>query len=230
MKIQTRHNLAKQPNFKTGKKQHFPQILHGNDGACASCPGASSVPAPPTVLAGTATVLLGGIAGWVAMRSDVSFTDVTSESEWETKMTAGTLIVRLNGCRVKGDKPDSTTQTRKRGACSTEEIIKRNQVWNIEDVGNDDDYSMHDMYEHLRKYSNCYKWGFITCDYRLYGFIPSSSNAGSLMPSVAHFVDDNIPQTSDDDALIKMNVTTQQAGLVKPVMLTFLPNLADLIN
>lgn len=233
MKIQKWQVLAHKPGKFIGKKYNFPTILHGSDGGCASCPGAASVPTPPTVLAGTAEVLLGGIAGWVAMRSDVSFTDVSSESEWETKMTAGTLIVRMNGCRVKGDKPDSTTTTRKRGACSTEEIIKRNQVWNITDVGNDDDYSMHDLYEHLRKYHNCYKWGFITCDYRLYGFVAPSSGtplAGSLMPSVAHFVDDNIPETSDDDALIKMNVTTQQVGLVKPKLLAFLPNLADLIN
>lgn len=212
---------------------YFPTILHGADGGCAACPGAGSIAAPPAALTGDATVLLGGFAGWVALRSDQSFTDVTSQSEWETKMTANTLIVRLNGCRVKGDKPDSTTQQRQRGACNVEEVVKRNQVWNIEDVGNDDDFTMHDLYEYFRAQYRCYKWGFITCDYRLYGFSAPSAgtpHAGALMSAVAHFVDDNIPQTANDDALIKMVVTTQQSGLIKPISLPFLPNLPDLLN
>ena len=233
MKIKQRQHIANATGKLPGQKFRFPTILHGSDGGCASCPAAASVPAPPAALTGTAMVLPGGFAGWVAMRSDQSFTDVTSEAEWETKMTAGTLVVRMNGCRVKGDKPDSTTQTRQRGACSVEEVVKRNQVWNIEDVGNDDDFTMHDLYEHFREHYACYKWGFITCDFRLYGFkAPSSGtpNAGALMSAVAHFVDDNVPQTNQDDALIKMNVTTEVAGLVKPLTLAFLPNLADLIN
>lgn len=222
------------PGIFTGQKMYTPPtILHGFDGGCSSCPTAVSVPTPPAAMTGTATVLLGGFAGWVAIRSDQSFTDVTDQEEWETKMTAGTVVVRMNGCRVKGDKPDSTTQTRQRGACNTEEVVKRNQVWNIEDVGNDDDFTMHDLYEHFRQHYACYRWGFVTCDFRLYGFKAPSSlspNAGNLMAAVAHFVDDNVPQTNQDDALIKMNVTTEIPGLVKPVSIPFLASLPDLIN
>lgn len=204
--------------------------MNGADGGCAACPNAAAVAEIPPAMTGTPLVLKGGIAGWVALRSDQTFTNVTLEAEWETKITAGTLLVRMNGCRVKGDKPDSTVVNRVRGACSVEEVVQRSQVWNIEDVGNDDDFTMHTLYEYFRANYACYMWAFITCDYRLYGFIPSTGNAGTLMPAVAHFVDDNIPQTQDDDAILKMNVTTRIDGLIIPISLPFLPNLAAFIN
>ena len=207
--------------------------LNGADGGCAACPNAASVDDFPVVLAGTPTVLSGGLAGFVLMRADQSFTDVTSEAEWETKITAGTLLVRMNGCRVKGTKGDSTTVTRVRGACSVEEVVKRNQVWEITDVGNDDDFSMHDLYNFMLANYQCFRIGFITCDYRLYGFSAPSSvtpNAGQLMSMVAFFADDNIPETQDDDALLKLTATTQELGVVKPISVPFLPNLAAFIN
>jgi len=148
--------------------------LNGADGGCAACPNAASVDDFPTVLAGTPTVLSRGLAGFVLMRADQSFTDVTSESEWETKITAGTLLVRMNGCRVKGTKGDSTTVTRVRGACSTEEVVKRNQVWEITDVGNDDDFSMHDLYNYMLANYQCYRIGFVTCVLKSSGITKNS--------------------------------------------------------
>lgn len=208
--------------------------LNGADGGCAACPNAAGVDAFPTVLTGTAMVLPGGIAGFAVMRSDISWTNVTLEAEWETKITAGTVLVRMNGCRVKGSKGDSTVVTRVRGACSAEEVVKRNQVWEITDVGNDDDFTMHDLYNYLLRNYQCYTIGFITCDYRFYGFVApdpvGAPNVGKFMAMTAFFADDNIPETQDDDALLKLTATTQQAGVLKPISLTFLPNLASFIN
>ena len=177
--------------------------MNGADGGCSSCPSAGSTPAIPPALTGTKMVLPSGIAGWVALRSDESFVNITLQAEWEGYITAGTMIVRMDGCRVRGSKPDSTTVSKRRGACSIEEVVKRNQAWEIIDVGNDDDYTMHDLYGYILDNYKCFKFGLITCDYRLYGF---------------------------DGALIKMTITTEKSGLVKPRIIPFLPNLAGLIN
>lgn len=211
------------------KKLVFRGRVNGADGGCASCPNAADVATVPPALTGTKTVLPSGVAGWIALRSDISFTNVTLQAEWETYIDDGTMIVRMDGCRVRGSKPDSTTVSKRRGACSVEEVVKRNQVWEILDVGNDDDYTMHDLYAYLGDNWKCFKFGIITCDYRVYGFDPTL-NTGSFMTAVSVFVDDNILETNEDDALIKMNITTQQAGLVKPRLFSFLPNLVGLIN
>lgn len=208
--------------------------LNGADGGCAACPNAASVDDFPVVLTGTPMVLPGGIAGFAVMRSDISWTNVTLEAEWETKITAGTLLVRMNGCRVKGTKGDSTVVTRVRGACSAEEVVKRNQVWEITDVGNDDDFTMHDLYNYLLANYQCYTIAFITCDYRLYGMVApdpvGAPNVGKFMAMTAFFADDNIPETQDDDALLKLTATTQESGVLKPITLSFLPNLASFVN
>lgn len=204
---------------------------NGADGGCASCPGAADVDDLPAVLTGTPMVLPGGLAGFAIMRSDLSWTNVTLQAEWETKIDDGELLVRMNGCRVKGTKGDSTTVTRVRGACSAEEVVKRNQVWEITDVGNDDDFTMHDLYNYLLENYTCYRIAFITCDYRVYGFIsPGNNNVGQFMAMTAFFADDNIPETQDDDATLKLTATTQEAGVIKPITLSFLPNLATFVN
>lgn len=205
--------------------------LNGADGGCAACPNAAGVDEFPPVLTGTPIVLSGGFAGFAVMRSDLSWTNITLEAEWESKIAANTLLVRMNGCRVKGSKGDSTTVKRTRGACSAEEVVKREQTWEITDVGNDDEYTMHDLYNYLQANYACYRIAFITCDYRLYGFVsPSNNNVGQFMSMTAFFADDNIPETKDDDALLKLSATTSIDGLVKPMALSFLPNLTGLIN
>lgn len=203
--------------------------LNGADGGCSACPDAAGSPVVPPALTGTKMVLPSGIAGWVALRSDESFVNITLQAEWEAYIAAGTMVVRMDGCRVRGSKADSTTVNKRRGACSVEEVVKRNQVWEVIDVGNDDDYTMHDLYGYFLDNYKCFKFGLITCDYRLYGF-DGALNAGNLMTAVALFVDDNILETNEDDALIKMTITTEKSGLVKPRLISFLPNLVGLIN
>lgn len=203
--------------------------VHGSDGGCSACPSFENVSAVPPALTGTKTVLPSGIAGWIALRSDISFTNITSQAEWEGYIDDGSMIVRMDGCRVRGSKPDSTTVLKRRGACSVEEVVKRNQVWEILDVGNDDEYTMHDLYDFINTNYKCFKFGLITCDYRVYGF-STTLDTGTFMTAVSLFVDDNILETNEDDALIKMTITTEQSGLVKPRLISFLPNLAGLIN
>ena len=202
--------------------------MHGADGGCAACPNGPATDFPPA-LTGTAMVLSGGFAGFVLMKAGVSFTNITLEAEWETKITAKDVLVRMNGCRVKGSKGDSTPVTRTRGACGAEEVVKRNQTWEITDVGNDDDFTMHDLYRYIQDNYSCLRIAFITCDYRLYGFT-GAANAGTLMVMKALLADDNIPETQDDDAFLKLSVTTEQPNIIKPISLPFLPNLAVFIN
>ena len=197
----------------------------GGSGGCSVCV-ANEVPAPPDFLTGSPTVLPGGIAGFIVIRGDVTFTDIQSQTEWEAKIAANTLRGRLNGCRISGSKGQSETTTKKRGACAAEEVTGRTQVWNITDLENDDDYSMHDFYEWIRANKTCLKIAFVTCDYRVYGFVPATSPAGTFMPISALDVDDEISETSDDDASIKMTVRTKQVGLIKPILVPFLETIA----
>jgi len=203
--------------------------LHGSDGGCAACADVDDLPAFPTTIALTST-LSGGLPGWVVMKAGLTFTDVTSATEWNTKIAAGDLLVRMNGCRVFGEKADDTISTAVLGSCGEEEETKRTQLWTIEDRANDTAYAMYDIYEYLRTWHKCLQFGFISCDFRLHGFVPGVSNAGSLMPALSAVTNDNIPRTRDEKVFIKMDVVTSRPGLIKPKLLTFLPTLTGLLN
>lgn len=203
--------------------------LNGSDGACAACADVGSLPAFP-VIAGTAATLSGGLPGIAIMKAGEAFTDVTSLSEWNAKIAAGDLLVRLNGCRVFGEKGDDTVSTDILGSCGEEEETKRTQEWTLEDRGNNTDYEMYDLYEYIRANYKCLQFAFISCDYRLHGFITSGTIAGTFMPARAAVVNDNIPRTRDEKVFIKASITTSRPGLIKPKLLTFLPTLTGLIN
>ena len=203
--------------------------LNGSDGACSACADVGSLPAFP-VVSGTATLLSGGLPGIAIMKAGETFTDVTSASEWNAKIAAGDLLVRMNGCRVFGEKGDDTITTAVLGSCGEEEETKRTQEWTIEDRGNNTDYEMYDLYEYIRANYKCLQFAFISCDYRLHGFIPGVDNAGTFMPALAASINDNIPRLRDENVFIKLALTTSRPGLIKPKLLTFLPTLTGLIN
>lgn len=173
-------------------------------GGCGSC-ATNTAPTVPAYLPdpNTRRVLAGGIAGWFAVHCSVGdFNDIKDQAEWEALIAAGTLRGRLNGCRLQGGKPASTDATQRRGACGTDEVVSKTDTYTISDHENDDELSANALYEYIGC-STEWRFGFITCDYRVYE--PSSSASYS---SKTDFIE---ADNNETDSFWQLEVTVKRS-------------------
>lgn len=158
----------------------------------------------------------GGVSGWVAVRCSSPFVDITSQTEWETKLTDGDLRGRVNGCRVKGGIPAPEYTTINRGACGAEETVSKSQTITIQDLENDPNFTGHTLYDYIDRKGDKWDFYFVNCDFSTVG--PYTGN-GVRAYSVT-------PETNEEDQYFEMVINTRiPRGVLIPVSLPFLENL-----
>jgi hypothetical protein len=191
---------------------HLAFALQVERGACAGCDEDDwNVPA---YLDGCDDALAqGGIAGYFAIRCDMSFTDITDEAEWDAKIAAGEVFGRSDGDFIRGQLPAAEREKIAVGACGSELTIGKNFSLSMFDAGYDAGLTKYDLYDYVDKKSKQWNWGFILCDGSTYG--PYSN--------VNVEVDEIIPETNATQKEFQINMFWKTGvGVSKPVSLPFL--------
>lgn len=144
-------------------------------GSCTDCSEVQpDFPTPTTGLNKAQAFVQGGITGFAFMKCDKSFTDIAAFTEWQTKITAGDVTLRVN-CGVQADLVGEA-QTTTVGACETEIVTDRDHTINFTDAFDNSDYDVANFYRHLQANPNSYKVAGITCDGLIYPFQLASVN------------------------------------------------------
>lgn len=155
----------------------------------------------------------GGIAGWVAMRCNVSFTDINDELEWDAKIAAEEVFGRFDGNLIRGSLPVPDRNTVSVGACGTDKTVSKTYSAAIIDSAHDSSLTKYDLYNYVDQNGQLWLWGFITCDGYFYGFYPKATAQ----------VDENIPETNSEVKDFQLSISWIGAlGVNKPVYLPFL--------
>ena len=155
----------------------------------------------------------GGIAGWVAMRCDESFLDITDEAEWDAKIAAGEVFGRYDGTLIRGSLPVPDRTDVDVSACGVSKTISKTYTASIIDSAHEPTLTKYDLYDYVDKKSSLWLWGFITCDGYFYGFYPRATAK----------VDENIPETNSEVKDFQMTISwIGGLGVNKPVFLPFL--------
>jgi hypothetical protein len=155
----------------------------------------------------------GGIAGWIALRCDKSFTDITDEIEWDTKIAAEEVFGRFDGNLIRGSLPVPDRNNVNVGACGTEKTVSKTYTASLIDSAHESTLTKYDLYNYVDQNGTLWNWGFITCDGYFYGFYPKATAA----------VDENIPETNSEVKDFNLTISWIGAlGVNKPVYLPFL--------
>jgi hypothetical protein len=132
---------------------------------CNECNSSTVIEDFPTPVAGFNTDMnrrVGGYTGIVFMKCSESFTDITDNLEWNTKIAAGDVVVRLN-CGIKGSKT-SEPNLEEVGSCQADEVTRRKHTYTVEDGYDNSDFDVHALYKHIQANPFDYKVAFVKCD------------------------------------------------------------------
>ena len=202
------------------KKFEFIAAALGMRNGCVDCPLEAFPPYLPDPC--DTQVNQGGISGWVAVKCSAPFVDITDPGEWATKIAAGEVRGRLNGCRIKGGIPAPEYTEISRGACGTIETVSKTQTITLQDVENDPTFTAHTLYDYMDRRGDRWDMYFITCDLTIVG--PYKNNGVK-----AYVVK---PDTNEEDEYFEMVVTTKiPRGVFVPFgPLAFLETLSPGLN
>lgn len=131
---------------------------------CNECNSSTVIEDFPTPVQGFNTDMsrrVGGYTGLVFMKCSETFTDITDSAEWNTKIAAGDVVVRLN-CGMKGSK-SSEPNIEEVGSCLTDEVTRRKHTYTFEDGYDNTDFDVHALYKHIQQNPSDYKVAFVKC-------------------------------------------------------------------
>ena len=148
-----------------------------------------------------------GIDRFVFGRCDITFTDITSIEEWQTKIAAGQVV--FTG-QVLGQKPKGTPTKKKLASCRPEIVTGFTRQLQFTDANADNgNFTDYDFWNDKDENQDIYVVGYITCEEYFYGFFTYSIE-----------VDDTRVENSDEefkwDGLIQYIDRTAK----KPIKLT----------
>lgn len=132
---------------------------------CNECNSSTVIEDFPTPTQGFNTDMkrrVGGYTGIVFLKCSESFTDITDNVEWNTKITAGDLVIRLN-CGIKISKT-SEPNLEEVGSCQADEVTRRKHTYTVEDGYDNSDFDAHALYKHIQENPQDYKVAFVKCD------------------------------------------------------------------
>jgi hypothetical protein len=125
----------------------------------------------------TRLILPGGIKGFILAKCGVEFAEITDLDEWCAKKLAG-LIAGTSMRRVLGSAPEGEEAVATLGSCDPEELISIRHTLDIIDYNSEDPtegFAQDAFYNWLNNNYQKLQVGFVTCDDRFYGFVPSFS-------------------------------------------------------
>lgn len=106
-----------------------------------------------------------GYNGFVAFKCGLEFTDMLDTTEWETKITAGDIILSPSfGTFTLGETSTTTIP----GGCGEEYPEFSETPWTFTTPSTSDDYTDEDFWYFFSRYANGYTMGYLNCDGRLY--------------------------------------------------------------
>lgn len=120
----------------------------------------------PTPTQGFNTGMLrrpGGYAGFALLKCDASFTDINDPLEWDAKLLAGDLVIRIPCGGILGSKTSEPT-VESEGSCEVDEVTKRDHSYTFIDHQDNSDFDMHAFYTHIQAYARDWKLAPIKCD------------------------------------------------------------------
>ena len=157
----------------------------------------------------------GGIAGWVAIRCNVTFTSIQDETEWDQKISDKEIVGIFDGDFIRGSIPVPDRDEVTVGACGTAKTIAKNYELSFIDSGYNESKTKYDIYDFMDKNGELYNYGYLDCKGNFYGFYGNSTFK----------VDENIPETNSENKEFQGSITFKTGlGLNKPVLLPFLVN------
>lgn len=204
------------------KKLIYLMPTMGVFGVCPPCVGDDDAPNYLCDPCDT-TVFPGGIIGFAAKKCTYTFADVTDEAEWVTAIANKDVILRINGSRILGQMPTPNYTEKVRGSCVENEVVKQVREVTLEDVENDVNFSIDDLYNFFNRVENRgkYEFGFITCDLRLIGETDGFYSNVSIKGAP------EAPQTNEDDfKWVTVFTFKETPGYFYQVLLDFLSSLA----
>jgi len=123
-------------------------------------------------------ILPGGIKGIVLAKCNTTdFTSITNLSEWQDKITAGTICSSAMR-RIVGTNPEAEEAVAKLGSCDPDELLSLRHTLDILDHNSEDPtigFKQDAFYNWLNDNYQKLSLGYITCDDRFYGFVNSFS-------------------------------------------------------
>lgn len=159
------------------------------------------------------TVEKGGIAGWVAIACNTSFTNIADEAEWDAKIAAKEIVGIYDGEFIRGSLPVPDRDEVTVGACGTAKTVAKNYEASLIDSGYNDTKTKYDIYNFMDINGELYDYALIDCDGNLYGFFGNSTFK----------VDENIPETNSEVKDFQIGITFKKGlGINKPTLLPFL--------
>lgn len=157
----------------------------------------------------------GGIAGWVAIRCNVSFTSIADESEWDAKIAAKEIVGIYDSEFIRGSIPIPDRNEVTVGACGTPKTISKEYELSFIDSGYNASKTKYDIYNFMDQKGELYNFGYLDCQGNFYGFYGNSTFK----------VDENVPETNSENKEFQGSITFKTGlGLNKPVWLPFLVN------
>lgn len=144
------------------------------------------------------------------MKCDVSFTDITDLTEWQTKITANEI--HFSG-KLLGSKPKGSFEKKKVSSCTPEQVIAGSKQIDFNDYNADEtNFGEYTFWNTILENQTLYKMGYVSCDGLFYGFVEDFTAE----------IDDEVEEDSKGNTFIggslyfdqlKMTVPQKIAGL-----------------
>ena len=150
----------------------------------------------------------GGIFKLIFLKCDITFTDITLVSEWETKITANEI--HASG-QILGSKPKGSPTKEKLASCLPERVTGYTRQINFKDFNADNTSALgdFDFWSGIDANQDLYLMGFITCDDLFYGPYGSWSLD----------VDEVRPENSDEASYYEGQIEYKELTLPKPQLI-----------
>lgn len=169
------------------------------------CPSGCSSSIPAVAQSGCNIVTRpGGVGRLIFMKCDVSFTDITDLTEWQTKMTAGDVHASPE---IKGSKPKGTFTKKKVASCRPEKVVSGSKSIQFTDSNADNtNFTDYAFWNHIMANQETLQFAYMTCDDLLYPFVGDFSLE----------MDDVRPDTNQEEAVFDGTITWDELAMGVP--------------
>jgi hypothetical protein len=147
----------------------------------------------------------GGTKRAIFAKCDVEFEDITDLEEWETKLTAGDIVVTG---QILGSKAKSSVNKKKIFSCRPETVVSETKTVQWTDSNATDNLQEYAAYAALVSQIRQGQliFGFTGCGDLFYGW----------NTNIAIEADDVIPESNDDEVVFDATLTWNHLGIQTP--------------